>query len=134
MKTNLLCYSIIILIVSALLLFSCKKDEGVKFKGLTTTTFDIKTDSTAVTLSLATQLALHFLQSKNPSIVVTIKSAETIIKNGILYFHIINANDNAGFVIFSTDSIYAPLLAYDSIGNFDKNNLNPGLVMWLNKQ
>jgi hypothetical protein len=49
------------------------------------------------------------------------------------YFHIINANK--GFVILSCDSLYPPLLAYDSISNFSFSNedLNPGLVLWLNK-
>lgn len=116
-------------------LFSCKKETAsVSEKNyMQTTITDMKTDSTSVILSLATELAQKFLQSKNPNITITIKNAETIIKNGIPYIHIINTNNNAGFAMIAADSIYAPILAYDSIGNFNKNNLNAGLALWFNK-
>lgn len=44
-------------------------------------------------------------------------------------------NASRGFVLLSVDSLYCPILAYDSAGNFSCENeyLNPGLLNWLNK-
>lgn len=129
-----------LLIVSSVcftfLLFACKREitPSIQKTFMQTITSDLKTDSTTVTLSSAIKLAQKFLQSKNHTTIISIKSAETIIKNGKPYIHIINTNNNAGFAMLAADSIYEPILAYDSIGNFDKTNLNPGLVLWFNKQ
>lgn len=100
---------------------------------MNTTTKNIVSDSNTIVLSDAVKLGLYFLQQKNTAINITLKKAETIVKNGKPYFHIINANK--GFVIISPDSLYAPLLAYDSIGNFSlqDKDLNPGLIRWFNK-
>jgi hypothetical protein len=67
----------------------------------------------------------------NPTI--SIRNALTIVKDGVPYFHVINTN--AGFVIFSSDSLYDPILAYDSSNNFsfDSKDLNIGISMWLEK-
>lgn len=101
---------------------------------LLTITRDLKTSPTVVTLSSAIQLAQKFLQSKNRNKQISIKSAETVIKDGVPYMHIINTNDNAGYAIISADSIYVPILSFDSLGNFSKEHLNTGLLRWFNKQ
>jgi len=122
-------------VASMLLVFSCRKTMETSNKPvfMQTITSDLRTSATTVPLSLASELAQKFLQSKNPNRTVSIKSAETVIKNGVPYIHIINANDNAGFAMIAADSLYKPILAYDSTGNFDKNKLNAGLVLWFNK-
>jgi hypothetical protein len=99
-----------------------------------TTTRNIILNPTSIPLSAATEIARRFLQSKNTTGTTIIKNAQTITKKGIPYFHIINANK--GFVILSSDSLFRPILAYDSINNFSfaDKDLNPGLILWLNKQ
>ncbi len=98
-----------------------------------TTNTNIKSGSTGITLADASTLAIKYLQSKNFNTTITLKNAQTIIKNGVPYFHVINAN--AGFVILSADSMYMPLLAYDSASNFSlaAESINPGLINWFNK-
>ncbi len=122
-----------LLAISLLMLHSCSKIVSENTSIVQTTTQNIRLDSNTITLSDATKLAQLFLQSKNKNLTITIKDAQTIVKNGIPYFHVINANK--GFVIVSPDSLYSPLLAYDSINNFSfaNKNLNPGLVNWFNK-
>jgi hypothetical protein len=122
------------LILCCVVMTSCSKQfDKTSQQSLQVTTNDFKNGATGVTLSQATQLALHFLQTKSPNKNITIKNAVTIDKNGTPYFHIINANK--GFVIVSPDSNYVPILAYDSLGNFSyaTQDLNPGLIMWFNK-
>ena len=125
----------LILIPSLILfLYSCKKDLILKNTALSyTSDLYFKISNTGVTLFDAKEFARNFLQGKNSNELVIIKEAETITQNGIPYFHIINANK--GFVIVSPDSLYVPVLAYDSINNFSfsPKNLNPGLITWLNK-
>jgi hypothetical protein len=126
--------SIFFIIASIFILSSCSK-QLTNQKSLINSVNapNLKTDGTGVTLSDAQLFAQRFLQKKNPNANVIIINAQTIVKNGIPYFHIINANK--GFVILSPDSLYMPILAYDSIGNFSfsDKNLNAGLVSWLNK-
>jgi hypothetical protein len=114
---------------------SCSKlvDKKVSIGNIQTTTHDFKNYSTSVTLSQAKELAQGFLQSKNHTVQFDIKSAVTILNEGKAYFHIINANK--GFVIISSDSLYPPILAFDTISNFsfEEKDMNAGLVLWLNK-
>jgi hypothetical protein len=138
------------LVLSAIVicaLISCSKTSDLKqnVSSIETTTVDLKNDPTAVTLSQAKEIALAFLESKiknkqvtvlnskNTNKQVTIKKAETIIRNNKTYFHIINASQ--GFVIISPDSLYAPILAFDTISNFSfaQKDMNAGLVLWMNK-
>jgi hypothetical protein len=115
-------------------LTSCTKEFSKTNSSISSTTQqNLKSDATGVALSSAEIMAQQFLQTKNPNISITVRNAQTIISNGHPYFHVINTN--AGFVILSPDSLYSPILAYDSIGNFSfsDGNLNPGLIMWLNK-
>lgn len=122
------------LFVLLVLLNSCGKITDEYQSVVQSTTKNMVIDSNTITLSKATNVAQKFLQAKNANITISIENAQTIVKNGIPYFHIINANK--GFVIISPDSLYNPILAYDSIGNFSfaDENLNPGLLRWLNKQ
>lgn len=126
--------SLILVSVQFLLLYSCSKITPENHAIVQTVTRNIILDSNTITLSAATNIAQAFLQTKNKNFTITIKDAQTIVKNGRPYFHIINANK--GFVIVSPDSLYSPILAYDSIGNFSfaDKDLNPGLVNWMNKQ
>ncbi len=130
MKVKILPTLLFILLV---MLYSCGKVITEKPTTVQTTTIDIVSSSNSIPLSKAIGIAIKFLQSKNPNTTVTIKNSQTIIKNGIPYFHIINANK--GFVVLSPDSAYSPLLAYDNTGNFSfaQNDLNAGLVRWINK-
>jgi hypothetical protein len=98
------------------------------------TTDDIRLTATSVTLSDAIPISINFLQNKNHNQNISIKNAVTIEHNGKPYFHIINATQ--GFVILSSDSMYAPILAYDSINNFSyaPEDLNPGIRMWMNNE
>jgi hypothetical protein len=120
-------------IAATLLILGCNKQnmQQPPTKQLTTTTANLKTDATAVLLTDAEVVAQKFLQFKNPSTNITIKTAETVTKDGLPYLHIINASK--GFVMLSADSIYPPLLAYDSLNNFDKGSINAGLAAWFNK-
>lgn len=120
--------------VPLLLLYSCSKITPENHAIVQTVTRNIILDSNTITLSAATNIAQAFLQTKNKNFNITIKDAQTIVKNGKPYFHIVNANK--GFAILSPDSLYCPILAYDSIGNFSfaDKDLNPGLIRWLNKQ
>jgi hypothetical protein len=127
-----------LLFMAVILLFvSCSKkdiDTGTpQTQFMQTITQDLKPTPTTVTLSSAIGLARDFLQSKNPNLIVSIKSAETVVKNGRPYMHIINANNNAGYAMIAADSVYEPILAYDSVSNFDKTNINTGLALWFNK-
>jgi Peptidase C10 family/Spi protease inhibitor len=113
---------------------SCTKELKTISSGIqSTVNLNLKTDNTGVTLSSARDFAVKFLQAKNPNIEIAIKNAVTLTKNEIPYFHVINTN--AGFVILSSDSLYVPIIGYDSIANFsyEQKDLNPGLIMLLNK-
>lgn len=140
-------------------LSSCRKDIAVHEAAtpkFTTSTIDIS-GPTYIPLSKAQEVAQTFLQNrfKGNAITtrsgettttngipvqnsfkgntITIKSGETITKNGIPYLHIFNTDQNHGYVILAADSIYSPVLAYDSTGNFSIQHLNGGLVQWINK-
>lgn len=130
-KQSLLFMAVMLLIVAC-----SKKDIDTstpQTQFMQTTTQNLKPTPTTVTLSSAIELATGFLQSKNPNLIVSIKSAETVVKNGMPYMHIINANNNAGYAMIAADSVYEPILAYDSKSNFDKTNINTGLALWFNK-
>ena len=125
---------IFVLLLVSMFGSSCNKTgEKNYIQQLSTSSSDLKTDSTAVSLTQAKLLAKKYLQSKSPNVEINISNAVTIIKNGKPYFHVINANH--GFVITSPDSLYIPILAFDTVENFSINtkDLNPGLVMWMNK-
>ena len=114
---------------------SCKKDIQVYTPAapkFTTSNIDIS-GATYVTLSKAQEAAQTFLQNRFKGITINISSGETITKDGIPYLHIFNTAGSHGFVILAADSIYSPVLAYDSTQNFSINNLNGGLVQWINK-
>jgi Peptidase C10 family/Spi protease inhibitor len=113
---------------------SCTKELKTISSGVQTTmNQNLKTDNTGVTLSSAQDFAIKFLKAKSPNENIFVKSAETITKNGVPYFHVINANK--GFVIVSSDSLYVPIIGYDTITNFSyqQKDLNPGLITLLNK-
>lgn len=142
MKAALLPCLVIVIILS-----SCKKEFSKPLSLISSSTeLYLKSDATGVNLSDAKEVAIRFLKTKVASAkiavngtehntpVVTVRNAQTIInKQGKPYFHIINTDK--GFVILSPDSLYCPILAYDSIGNFSfaEKDLNPGLLRWLNK-
>jgi hypothetical protein len=130
--------SIAPLAVAITLLFvfstSCRKlaTEPTIKSYMETVNDDRNLSSTGIPLSRAKEIATLFLQSKNKSMPVSIKSAETVVKNGVPYMHIINANNNAGFVVISADSLYVPILAHSDKGNFNKQEMSPGLAVWFN--
>lgn len=127
----------IILVCSAvaILFTSCSKVTEVKQpqSSFQTSTIDFKNDATSVTLSQARGLAQDFLQSKSPNSTITINNSETVVKAGKAYFHIINTNK--GFVIVSSDSLYVPIIAFDTANHFsfDDKFMNAGLSLWMNK-
>jgi Peptidase C10 family/Spi protease inhibitor len=122
------------LYMAVLCFLSCSKNIVNEHQGYQTTgNLNLKTDNTGVTLGSAQKLAILFLSSKNPNIDVKIKNALTIEKNGIPYFHVINTN--AGFAILSSDSLYKPIIAFDSVNNFslEAKDINVGIALWMNK-
>jgi hypothetical protein len=121
-------------ITASFLLFSCHKDPLRQSPSiLQTTTKDLATDSTKISLSEASRIAAWFLEDKHRDKTISIRSAETITKDGIPYLHVINAKDNNGFVILSASRNYAPVLGYSDKGYFDLTHLNPGVFLWLGK-
>ena len=128
---------ILLILMSAplLLLHSCSKIAPENHAIVETTTNNLILDSNTIVLSDAIKIASAFLQEiSHSSSAITIKSALTITKNGKPYLHVVNTNNNAGFVILSADSIYTPILAYNTNGNFnlDKKDINGGLAKWVN--
>lgn len=114
-------------------LSSCSKIAERNVAAVQTTTRDIIISNNTIPLSAAITTGLNFLQQENAGITISLKNAETVVKNGKPYFHIINANK--GFVILSPGSAYIPVLAYDSDNNFSfaDKDINPGLKQWFNK-
>lgn len=130
-------YIVVITISTIISIVSCKKEikstqDNNTAKKITTTLCPTK-PSTIIPIKDASIIAQNFLQSKNRKSNVYITSIEIISKNNNSYFYIANSKDNKGYVLLSTDSLYPPLLAYDTIGNFDNTNLNLGLILWMNK-
>jgi hypothetical protein len=128
-KNTLLVFAAFVLVMS-----SCRKvsDTSATTPFMHTTQQDLRSGNTSVVLSDARLLAAAFLQRKSPGKIISILSAETVISNGVPYLHIINAND--GFVIVSADSLYKPVVAFSTTGNFSKENMNGGLAQWFNTQ
>ena len=121
--------------VSLLLLYSCNKNVSeTDIPIVSSTTQNIISDSNTIVLSDAVKIAIVFLQERNHCNSVSIKSATTITKKGAPFLHVVNANNNAGFVLLSADSVYTPILAYNTKGNFsiEKKDLNTGIAVLFN--
>ena len=128
-------FQLLLLLAVISFVTSCKKDIQVYTPAVpkfSTSNIDIS-GATYVTLSKAQEAAQTFLQNRFKGITINISSGETITKDGIPYLHIFNTAGSHGFVILAADSIYTPVLAYDSVRNFSINDLNGGLVQWINK-
>lgn len=60
---------------------------------------------------------------------------EPIVRDGKTLMHVINFSNNNGFIILSALRTYKPLLAYNTVGNFDcSDQNNQGLLEWLDTQ
>ncbi len=139
-------FLLFIYLCTAISLISCRKEFSSQNAIVEISTQqDFKSSPTGVSLAEAENLAIRFLESKlsakkiavaglqTTTSSISVKNALTIVKKGKPYFHLVNTNK--GYVLLAPDSLYAPILAYDSIGSFsfDTKDLNTGLVRWLNK-
>lgn len=140
-------------IFSIIVMSGCKKESFSPPDSVNVITVrDFKINPTGVTLEQAEDFAIRFLekrffsQSSTSTMVksaasngvgeshsVSVKNSLTIEKKGKPYFHLVNTNK--GYVLLSADSLFIPVLAYDSVGEFSFNTieLNTGLITWLNR-
>lgn len=93
-----------------------------------------------VSMDKAEKVAEQHLQSQTTVSKASLKPVHTGFKQKAdlrsggeeeAMYYVFNEENNGGFVIVSADDVAVPVLGYSHTGNYDPDNLPPGLVYWM---